>query len=113
VPLRGEYAFDDHTVEVEGQADLVLQLPDDSWQVVDLKIALTDPNAATKERYRLQTSMYDDLLGRTLDGDVLSAVETVGATAERSTSPWPRIDIDSWLQKVSSVPHKASSANLT
>ena len=100
VPVRGEYAFDGGCIEVEGQADFVLQLPDGSWQVIDLKVTLTEPNDETRDRYRTQVSMYTDLFGSTVESEIESAVETVGATAERSTSPWNEINESIALESI-------------
>ena len=80
VPVRGEFALDGTPVEVDGQADLVVQQPDGSWEVLDLKVALTEPNTALKDRYRTQVGLYADLVERLVDGSVEGRIETLGVT---------------------------------
>ncbi|MFW5900211.1 MAG: UvrD-helicase domain-containing protein [Halodesulfurarchaeum sp.] len=100
VPVRDEVAPDRETVEVEGQVDILLELPEDRWQVVDLKIALTAPTDEIRERYRLQVGLYAALVEPTVGGEVERVVETVGVASDRSTSPWPDLDAKETLKEI-------------
>jgi ATP-dependent helicase/nuclease subunit A len=79
-------------VEVQGQADFVYRMPDGSWHVVDLKVALAEVTPDTWRRYQLQVTTYAWLL-EAEDGvnePVIRVVQTVGAVTDRTVLQWPR-----------------------
>jgi ATP-dependent helicase/nuclease subunit A len=86
--LRGHVRRNDVEFELEGQADFVLRHPDGTVTVADTKIALTEPNADTRHRYRVQVACYAWLLARetTIDDPtaITTAVETFGAINDRT-----------------------------
>ncbi|WP_348611492.1 UvrD-helicase domain-containing protein [Halobaculum rarum] len=89
--LRGHVRRNDVEFELEGQADFVLRHPDGTVTVTDTKIALTEPNADTRHRYRVQVACYAWLLARETDVDdptaITTAVETFGAISDRTAEP--------------------------
>jgi ATP-dependent helicase/nuclease subunit A len=89
--LRGHVRQNGVEFELEGQADFVLRHPDGTITVTDTKIALTEPNADTRHRYRVQVACYAWLLARETDVDdpttITTAVETFGAVNDRTDEP--------------------------
>ncbi len=89
--LRDHIREDDVEFELEGQADFVLRHPDGTVTVTDTKIALTEPNADTRHRYRVQVACYAWLLAREIDIDdptaITTTVETFGAINDRTAEP--------------------------
>ncbi|GGL73294.1 UvrD-helicase domain-containing protein [Halocalculus aciditolerans] len=75
--------------ELHGQADFVIRSADGTRRVVDVKIALAEPTAATRRRYALQVAAYASLFEREGDTEVQPAIETFGVTRETVTSSLP------------------------
>jgi ATP-dependent helicase/nuclease subunit A len=102
--LRGHVRRNDIEFELEGQADFVLRHPDGTVTVTDTKIALTEPNADTRHRYRVQVACYAWLLARETDiGDptaITTTVETLGTVNDRTVEPLSQSIIRDRLDKL-------------
>ncbi|GAB6880663.1 hypothetical protein JCM17823_29370 [Halorubrum gandharaense] len=92
-PLQAVTRIAGVELEVQGEADLLLAMPDGSWAVEDVKAALAEPTPAQRRRYRMQVDVYAWTLTRQLDEaatgsdiagepQVVPRVTTVGVSAE-------------------------------
>ncbi|MFC4451351.1 UvrD-helicase domain-containing protein [Halorussus aquaticus] len=84
-PLEGLATVDGVEVEIQGQADFLMRFPDGSWSVEDVKIALTDDDAA-EGRYQLQLATYEWALSRQVgtDAEITSYLSTFGTVTEET-----------------------------
>ncbi|PGF17204.1 exonuclease V subunit beta [Natrinema sp. CBA1119] len=100
--LRGHVRRDDVEFEIEGQADVVMQNPDGSWVITDIKIALTELTTETQRRYRTQISWYASLLAaeNSVEGPITCAIETFGAVTNRRDSQIPLPAVQQRLDKL-------------
>jgi len=77
-PLPGRVRVDQIEFEFDGNGDLVLRNPDGTWEIIDLKITLTDLTANAKRRYALQVATYRYLLQTYVEGAVETSIEVFG-----------------------------------
>jgi ATP-dependent helicase/nuclease subunit A len=100
--LRGHIRRDGVEFELEGQADFVIENPDESWSIIDTKTALTDMNTETRHRYELQTACYAALLAQLddVDGPVSCSVETFGVVTERIVTRLPQSAVTQRLDEL-------------
>ncbi|WP_218055085.1 PD-(D/E)XK nuclease family protein, partial [Haloparvum sedimenti] len=86
-PLEGVIRVDGVEVEVPGTADFLLKMPDGRWVVEDVKLALSEDDAA-EPRYQLQLATYVWALRRQVGEEpaVDAWLSTFGVRAE--TTPW-------------------------
>ena len=107
-PLQAVTRIAGVELEVQGEADLLLAMPDGSWAVEDVKAALAAPTPAQRRRYRMQVDVYAWTLTRQLDAagtgdgdgttpEVVPRVTTVGVSAEEYG---PDPTTESWHEAV-------------
>jgi predicted RecB family nuclease len=77
-PLPGRVRVDQIEFEFDGNGDLVLRNPDGTWEIIDLKITLTDLTANAKRRYALQVATYRYLLQKYVEEAVETSIEVFG-----------------------------------
>jgi len=87
VPLGGRVAVVDPatstlTGEYDATADLVLEHPDGSWEIVDLKLALGTLTAADRNRFALQVALYGALLNPAVDEEITATVQVLGVAQD-------------------------------
>lgn len=93
-PLHGTTRIDGVDVEVQGEADLLLVLPDGTRSVEDVKTTLTEPTRDQRRRYELQVDAYAWAVARQApDADVRARITTLGAVAgeyglDRAPGDW-------------------------
>jgi len=98
-PLRRHIRRGGVEFEIEGQADFVLQNPDNSWTITDTKIALTDMTNETRRRYEVQLSCYATLFAAecSVDGPINCAIETFGAVTDRQEVQFSSPELQQYL----------------
>jgi ATP-dependent helicase/nuclease subunit A len=105
-PIDGLVKLDGVEFEIHGQTDFVIEYPDGERVLTDVKIALAEPTAETRQRYELQIAAYAYLTEQTEKSDtpVRGTIETLGVTTETTTSSWPPDIVQSRLQRLISEP---------
>lgn len=100
-PLHDVARVGDVAVELQGEADLLLVLPDGTHCVEDVKTALTTPTSDQRRRYKLQVDAYAWVLTRQVpDVDVVPRVTTVGAVTDEYGLDWP---IGTWRDHLRAI----------
>lgn len=89
-PLRAHIKQINTEYEIDGQADIILQQPNDTWNIIDLKTTLTTPTTQTRRQYQLQVTLYADLLQRQtqVSNPVNVAIQTLGAESSYLSGPY-------------------------
>lgn len=101
-PIDGLVKLHGVEFEIHGQTDFVIEHPDGERTLTDVKIALAEPTGETRRRYELQIAAYAYLYEQTkgTDAPVQGTIETLGVTAETTTSSWPSDIVQSRLQRL-------------
>ena len=104
-PIDGLVTVDDVEIELHGEADIVVDHPDGSRHVADLKIALAPLSDTSQQRYELQVAAYAYLFDKSHSGETRTrgTVETFGVDRNTITSSWPPTVIERRLSTFTDV----------
>jgi predicted RecB family nuclease len=101
-PLPGQVRVDQIEFEFDGNGDIVLRHPDGTWEIIDLKITLTDLTANAKRRYALQVATYRYLLQKYVEEAVETSIEVFGVHRDSISADqaFSMQGNETWLKKL-------------
>ncbi|WP_277543639.1 UvrD-helicase domain-containing protein [Haloarcula laminariae] len=87
-------------VEIHGEIDLLLELPDSTWFVEEIKTALAPFTQQAVERYKLQAGLYATALARQQPSasGINASITVVGVRSEQYTVTEP-LKMGAWCQE--------------
>ncbi|WP_323675866.1 UvrD-helicase domain-containing protein [Halorubellus sp. PRR65] len=101
-PIDGVVRVDGVEVEIHGEADFVITLPNGERHVTDAKIALTEQTTTTKQRYEMQICAYAYLYTEQNESgeSVHPTIETFGVDPGTVNASWPPQVIERRIEKM-------------
>lgn len=106
VPLGGRVSVPDPatsklTFEFDATADLVLQQPDGTWEIVDFKLTLGDVTETDQNHFKRQIALYQALLAPTVNTEIDTTVQILGVEQASLRPTIEEDEIQAMLSKLS------------